>query len=157
VVIESFYILQLQRNMDIESCLSYYMTPETYDLSNGNTLVGFGEPMIRTTNKHTYMTHERHPEIKKGSNAIVIGDIVEDAAIVHSFNLNNVLGIGFFNIPGETSEVHLQEYMNAYDIVIANDGNLVHLYEIIKSIVGMPIDEEYTKLSAAAESITRLL
>lgn len=147
----------MQRGFDAENSLSYYMTPETYDLSAENTLVAFGEPMIMTTNKHLYITHERHPELEVGSNAIVMGDIVEDATIVHNLKLNTVLGIGFFNKPGEENEPHLQEYMNTYDIVIADDGNLVHVFEIIKSIVGLPIDKDYTGTGKVAETLIKLL
>eukprot|EP00826_Nyctotherus_ovalis_P005445 TRINITY_DN1122_c0_g1_i6.p1 TRINITY_DN1122_c0_g1~~TRINITY_DN1122_c0_g1_i6.p1 ORF type:complete len:183 (+),score=55.39 TRINITY_DN1122_c0_g1_i6:595-1143(+) len=157
VVMESFYILQLQKGLDLDNCLVYCMTPETYDLAAGNTLVAFGEPMIRTTNKHLYTTHETHPEIKPGNNAIVVGDIIEDAGIVGSLKLGTVLGIGFFNMPGEGNEALLQDYMNAYDIVIANDGNLMHLFEIIKFVVGMPIDAEYGKISKVAEVLNKLL
>ena len=157
VVSETFYILQMQQAKTIEDSLKFCMTPETYDIDIDNTLVAFGEPMIMTTNKHIYTTHEIHPEIKVGSNAIVMGDILEDYSIVKNLKLRNVLGIGFYNQFGETDKKELQAYMDTYDIVIANDGNLHHVVEIIKSIIGKGMDPEYRNSDDAAIELAELL
>ncbi len=155
VVTETFYILQGQRGLDLSNTLVYCMTPEVYDPSN--LLIGFGDPAIISTNKHLCMTHETFPEIKPETNAIVMGDLVEDYMIVKNLKMKNVIGIGFFNqTDGYKPEV-LAAYMDTYDIVIANDGNLVHVNELVKSIIGAIMDPEYVKYGPTAVRFAELL
>eukprot|EP01022_Parablepharisma_sp_SALTPOND_P008793 TRINITY_DN136950_c0_g1_i1.p2 TRINITY_DN136950_c0_g1~~TRINITY_DN136950_c0_g1_i1.p2 ORF type:complete len:182 (-),score=21.37 TRINITY_DN136950_c0_g1_i1:48-593(-) len=157
VVTETFYILQGQRGMDLRDTLVYCMTPEIYDSTSNNLLIGFGEPTIITTNKHTCTTHEAYPEIKEGTNAIVMGDLIEDYLIVKNLKMNNVIGIGFFNKDKGYEPEVLNSYMDTYDIVIANDGNLNHVVELVKSIIGIPMNPEYSKLGASAVRFAEVL
>ena len=155
VVTESFYILQKQREFDVSNLLVYCMTPEIYN--EENILIGFGEPTIITTNKHLCMNHDSYPEIKEGGNAIVMGDLVEDYLIVKNLKMNNVIGIGFFNSYEGYKQEQLNAFMDTYDIVIANDGNLVHVAEIVKAIAGLSAGPEYASLGPSTKVFVDLL
>ncbi len=154
-VTESFYILQKQIEIDANNSLVYCMTPEIYNADN--LLVGFGEPTIITTNKHTCVRHDTYPEIKEGDNAIVMGDLVEDYLIVKSLKLSNVIGIGFFNRDADYAPEQFSKYMDTYDIVISGDGNLIHVVELIKSIIGVPNEREYMSYGPSAKRFVELL
>ncbi len=155
VVTETFYILQMQRGMDAGNSLVYCMTPEIYDAEN--LLIGFTEPTIITTNKHLFVRHDNYPEIKEGDNAIVMGDLVEDYMIVKNLKLSNVIGVGFFNGNARLEPEQLHKYMETYDIVISNDGNLIHVVELIKSIIGATNDPEYLNYSPSTKQFATLL
>ena len=154
VVTESFYILQSQRGLDLRDTLAYCMTPEIYDSSN--LLIGFKDPMITSINKHLCMTLDEYPEIKAGNNAIVMGDLVEDYLIVKSLKMSQILGIGFYNATAGYKPEHLAAYMDTYDIVIANDGNLIHVVELVKNIIGAATDPEYQNCGPVAQKFIEL-
>ena len=157
VIKESFSILQTQRELKLDDILVYVTTPEIYDESRDHAIIGFGEPTITSANKHLCMDHKRYPEIREGTNAILMGDIVEDNLIVKNLKLKEVIGIGFLNVPSEYTPETLNMFMNAYDIVIANDGNLLHPLELVKSLIGLPLDENYVKQSLQAEKFSEIL
>lgn len=153
MVAESFHILQNQRGLRLDDNLVYCMTPEVYDMKQGNVLVDFGEPTVLSTNKHLCINHERYPEIQEGSNAILMGDLIEDYQIVKNLKLKQVIGIGFLNAPAEYEPEALEKFLETYDIVIAHDGNLIHAAELIKSIIGLEIDEEYANYRNAGKLV----
>jgi len=157
VVTETFYILQAQRGLQLDDTLVYCMTPEVYDIEKGNMLVDFGEPTVLSTNKHLCINHERYPEIQEGSNAILIGDLIEDFLIVKNLKLKQVIGIGFLNTPAEHEAEALAKFLETYDIVIAHDGNLMHAVQLVKSIIGMEIDENYVSNNPSAELLAEIL
>ena len=103
------------------------------------------------------MTHEAFPEIKEGNNAIVMGDLVEDYLIVKNLKMSQVIGIGFFNESEGCKPERLAAYMDTYDIVIANDGNMVHVAELVKYIIGEPMSPEYLDYGEASEKFAELL
>jgi len=155
VVTETFYITQAELGLDLSKTIVYCMTPEIYN--ENMFIVGFEEPTIISTNKHLFMTHKTYPEVKEGNNCIVMGDLVEDYMIVKNLKMNNVIGIGFINNTEEVTKEVLDAYMDTYDIVIANDGNLIHIDQLIRYIIGEPLDSEYTKLGPSALRFSELL
>lgn len=154
VVVEVFGILQEQVGVELSKVVEYCMTPDVFE---GEKLVDFGEPMVTSMNKHLCVNHERYPSIKEGTNAVVIGDIVEDFGIVQNLKMKTVIGIGFLNKVGEYSKDLLDKYLKVYDVVIVRDGNLVHAAELIKSIIGIPMNTDYPKLSAEAAQFAKIL
>jgi hypothetical protein len=147
----------MQRGLQLDDTLVYCMTPEVYDPERGNMLVDFGEPTVLSTNKHLCINHERYPEIQERSNAILMGDLIEDFLIVKNLNLKQVIGIGFLNAPAEYEPEALSKFLETYDIVIAHDGNLIHIVQLIKSIIGMDIDEDYVSNYPNAERLAEVL
>jgi hypothetical protein len=140
-VSESFYILQKQIPLDLTRNLVYCMTPELYD--KDSCINGFAEPTIITTNKHLFVSHKICPNVHEGDNAIVLGDMIEDYQIIKSLKLTNVLGIGFFNTHEGFVPEHITKYMDVFDIVIACDGNLIHVAELVKLVAGLPPSPNY--------------
>ena len=142
VVKECFNILQTQKKINIEDTLIYCMTPEIFDINHNHTLVGFGEPTVTSVNKHLCINHERYPEIEAETNAILLGDLVEDCLIMKNLKIKEVIKIGFFNEVDEYEIDALDRFMSAYDVVITRDGNLSYVTKLIKSIIGFPIEND---------------
>eukprot|EP00826_Nyctotherus_ovalis_P040897 TRINITY_DN4065_c0_g3_i5.p1 TRINITY_DN4065_c0_g3~~TRINITY_DN4065_c0_g3_i5.p1 ORF type:complete len:217 (-),score=56.43 TRINITY_DN4065_c0_g3_i5:108-758(-) len=107
----------------------YFGTSEEYD-DNG-VLVKFKEPVITTLNKSSVITHENCPFVKKGTNAILLGDITDDLFITEKLQLENLITIGFFNNEAKTSK---EEYVKAFDVTIMDDGDLTYVTELINRI-----------------------
>eukprot|EP00826_Nyctotherus_ovalis_P062620 TRINITY_DN908_c0_g1_i6.p1 TRINITY_DN908_c0_g1~~TRINITY_DN908_c0_g1_i6.p1 ORF type:complete len:231 (-),score=79.24 TRINITY_DN908_c0_g1_i6:131-823(-) len=151
VVAESFDILQTQRGLNLDSTLVYVMTPEIHDAARDNAVIGFGKPTVTSANKHLCVDHKRYPEIHENTNAILMGDLIEDYLIVKNLKLKEVIGIGFLNVPGEYKAEALDKFTSALDIVIGHDGNLACALEVVKSIIGLPLDEEWLKEAKLTE------
>lgn len=156
VVKECFYHLGKDKaTKEVKATIEYCMTPEIYD--EKKIIVGFLEPIIITTNKHLFVSHEKYPYIAKGGNAIVMGDLVEDLQIIKNLELTNVISIGFLNAPPDPKSKDFDKYSTAFDIVILNDGNLTHVAELIKHIGNLPMDSSYPKLNATSEYFATFL
>lgn len=151
VVAESFDILQAQRGLHLDNTLVYVMTPEIHDAGRDGAVIGFGKPTVTSANKHLCVDHKRYPQIHEHSNAILMGDLIEDCLIVKNLKLKEVIGVGFLNVPGEYKAEALDRFMGAFDIVIAHDGNLVCALELVKSVIGLPLDEEWLKAAKLAD------
>ena len=145
VVREVFRVVEEQKG--IKGDIVYCMTPEVYE---DEKLIDFGKPIITSHNKHNYVNHEIHKDVKEGTNAILLGDLVEDHLIVKNLKMKNVIGIGFLNVIGEYSKEMLEKYAEVFDIIIIQDGNLTHAVELIKSIIGVPLDADYPKKGSGA-------
>jgi len=104
-------------------------TEEIYD--KNNTLTNFKDPVITSLNKSMLVTHQKLPHIEKGSNAIIIGDLIPDLYMTENLMLYKTLTIGYYHEGGSYS---LEKYKEAFDIVILNDGNLVWVNNLIKSL-----------------------
>ncbi len=149
VVKECFYILQTQKQLDLKKAVELCMTSEIFN--ENNFVDGFEEPTIITTNKHLFVSHKRYPEIKPGNNAIVMGDLIEDLNIIKSLELNQVISIGFCNLPCTGDGDLLEKYMNSFDVVVVNDGNLTHVAELIAAVAGLSPDLQYATSGTTAE------
>lgn len=143
VVTESLRLLESQNNFKLQDTITYLMTPDIYDKKG--VLVGFGEPMILTGNKQEYVTHELCPLIHKENNMIIMGDLVEDSWVAKNLELKTIISIGFIREKESYREDQMKSIINAYDIVIGNDGNMVHATEILRYVLGMGMSEEYSK------------
>ncbi len=107
----------------------YCGTKEDYD--KDGVLVEFKEPIITSLNKSTIITHEKMPHIARGSNAIILGDLLPDLFITENLQLDTVLTIGYYH---EGASLPLEKYMAGYDAVITGDGNLTWVTNLIKSL-----------------------
>eukprot|EP01022_Parablepharisma_sp_SALTPOND_P020154 TRINITY_DN3589_c0_g1_i1.p1 TRINITY_DN3589_c0_g1~~TRINITY_DN3589_c0_g1_i1.p1 ORF type:complete len:316 (-),score=42.92 TRINITY_DN3589_c0_g1_i1:65-1012(-) len=141
VVTESLKILESTHKLSLNNFLAYCMTPDIYN--EEEVLIGFGEPTLITGNKQEFVTHELYPDIIPGNNAIVMGDLIEDFWVIRNLKLKTVIGIGFVGDESKYNPELLRNYMDTYDIIIANDGNMTHATELVKYLLGMEIDPEY--------------
>jgi len=107
----------------------YFGTEEEYN--DKELLVKFKEPVITTLNKSLLITHESCPFIKKGTNAILLGDVIDDLYITEKLQLDNIITIGFFNTELNMSK---EEYSKEFDVTILNDGDLTYVTDLIKSL-----------------------
>ena len=148
VVNECFNILQSQNQskLNVQGVVELCMSGQIFG-KNG-VVVGFEEPTIMTTNKHLFVTHMKYPEIRKGNNAIVMGDLVEDLNMIKGLELKTVISIGFCNAKDSDT---LEKYMNAFDVVVVNDGNLVLVEELVAAISGLSSEVEEATSGKAAE------
>lgn len=109
-------------------------------LDNGKQIIGFQAPLINCLNKSEVINNVSYPHTKK--NLIVMGDIVEDIGMISNVQAECVLKIGFLN--DNHNDKHLvQVYMDQFDIVILNDGNLHHVTNILRKISGLEYEENY--------------
>ncbi len=155
MVAETVYLLQSQEKVEFGPSLELCMTPEIYDAQN--TIVGFLEPSITSANKNDFVTHDKYKEIKKGSNAIVMGDMLDDIKIVQDLELGTRIAVGFFNSPERGSEAQLKKYTETFDIVLANDGNMSHVAELVRHIAGLPADPVYPTYGPSAAAFIEFL
>ena len=155
VVKESFFILQTQKEINIPATTELCMTPEIYN--DKNFIIGFQEPTIITTNKHMFVSHEKYPEIKKGNNAIVMGDLIEDINMVKNLELNQIITVGFYNsqASGKSNEV-FKRYVEKFDIVVLNDGNLTHVANILSHIAGLTPELQFICSETSTEASCEL-
>ena len=143
VVKESLKMLSDQSGFKGDDAILYTMTPDIYDESG--KLIKFTEPMIITGTKEAYITHELCKEISEGNNMILMGDLVEDSWVVKNLKLKNIIGIGFINMKDKYKEEQLKNIMDTYDIVVANDGNMIHTNEILRYLLGLELSSDYAK------------
>lgn len=116
------------------------MTREIYD--EEEVVVGFEEPTVTSANKCLFLSHQRWPEIKPGSNAIIMGDLIEDMGMAKNLELKQVIRVGFFNAPPISGSELLKKYMKSFDVLIMNDGNLTRVAELVAAIAGLEVEAE---------------
>ena len=63
-------------------------------------------------------------------NLILIGDMISDTCVVDKRRHGEVLTIGLVNNPKQISE-----YIQAFDVLITNDGNLTAVNAILKHLL----------------------
>ncbi len=128
---EKWYRLNINKidNLKIISNIEIYDEKET--------ITGFQKPIVTSMNKETVLTYDNFPELRK--NAIVMGDLIDDLKMVNSLQHDNVLKIGFCNLPGLENS-NLDDYCENFDIVITNDGSLLHLAKIISFLTDLEED-----------------
>jgi len=151
VVTEAFYQLQKQKSINLSKNLEICMTEMKFN--ERGFVIGFAEPTIISTNKHLFVSHEKFPEILKGSNGIVIGDLVEDLNIVKSLELGTVISIGFCNNACASGDEILKKYLEKFDIVIVNDGNLGNVVGLLKVISGKRKDLDCKMVDKSLEKL----
>jgi len=153
VVRESLVLLEEQNNLKLEDTVTYIMTSDIYD--EKGVLIEFGEPVILTGNKQDFITHELCPLIHKENNMIIMGDLIEDSLVANNLNLKSVINIGFISEIEDYEEEQVKSITDVYDIVIANNGNMVHVNELLRYMLGKGVSSEYSKY--ARDSILKLL
>ncbi len=70
-------------------------------------------------------------KIKNRKNVILLGDNIEDIAMVEGFDYDNLIKIGFLN---ENVEENLEIYKRNFDTIITNDGSMKLINELLKEI-----------------------
>ena len=89
-------------------------------------------PLIHSGNKAEIIYDESAHRIKR--NAIVMGDIVEDATMIRDAKHGTVLRVGFLNSADDPTK--LQSFRDTFDLVINGDGSLCPVNLILRSMFG---------------------
>ena len=66
--------------------------------------------------------------VKNRKNVILLGDNIEDVAMIDGFEYENLIKIGFLN---ENVEGNLELYKNNFDVIVINDGS----FEFINNLI----------------------
>lgn len=102
--------------------------------ANGQVLFA-KEPIIHSLNKDETLIKdfpEIFEKIKNRKNVILLGDNIEDIAMVEGFAYENLIKIGFLN---ENEKENLGVYKQNFDAIITNDGSMKIINELLKEIV----------------------
>ena len=100
--------------------------------------ISFQEPYICTTNKCHSLKRAEYPMLKK--NAILMGDMLEDAMMTQNSLHQCVLKIGFLkNISND--KMCLENYKKSFDIVVKGNGSLCHVCKLLSFISNKSCDE----------------
>lgn len=151
IIHQAFTIFGRQTEFDLDERLTICSTEEKY--SPEGIIDGFKAPIITCANKYVLFTHARYPTLKPNSNAILLGDLIDDLTITSSLELSNRLTIGMLN-SCDTSE--LENYMKNFDIVIASDGNLIHVAQLLDGICGTEAND-YKKFGENAKMVDKIM
>jgi 5'-nucleotidase len=97
-------------------------------------MAGAREPIVHVFNKDETAIHKFpfYSQIKDRKNVILLGDTLEDLDMVHGFDYENLLSIGFLN---EEIDEQLPYYKKAYNVVITNDGDMKYVNQLIREII----------------------
>eukprot|EP01022_Parablepharisma_sp_SALTPOND_P030132 TRINITY_DN753_c0_g1_i1.p1 TRINITY_DN753_c0_g1~~TRINITY_DN753_c0_g1_i1.p1 ORF type:complete len:224 (+),score=22.46 TRINITY_DN753_c0_g1_i1:538-1209(+) len=151
IINQSFYIFGHQTALELSGKITVCSTEEKYN--EDNCISGFNAPFITCANKFLLFTHPRYPALKPATNAILIGDLLDDLSMTSSLDLSNRLTIGMLN---SKDLVSLEDYKKAFDIVIGVDGNLIHVAQILEGLCGIK-KNDYDKYGENAKLISQLL
>ena len=88
-------------------------------------VMGFEEPVIHSLNK------QMDAGATGGHCVLLMGDTLEDAAVVSDQDCEAVIRVGFLN--AET-QIHRDAYLSVYDVVV--DGDLRYVHDLTWRIIG---------------------
>ncbi len=95
VIDQAFAVLESQTELNLAETVSVCSTQEEYN-SQG-CISNFISPFITSANKFLLFTHDRFPTLKPYSNAILMGDLIDDLSMTTSLKLSTTLTIGMLN------------------------------------------------------------
>ena len=95
IINQAFSIFEGQAGVTLADRITVCSSEEEYN--EQNYIYKFKAPLITCFNKFLLFTHTRYPEIKPASNAIVVGDLIDDLSMTSSLNLSTKLTIGMLN------------------------------------------------------------
>lgn len=100
--------------------------------------IGIQEPIIHSFNKTetTIKTFPFYQEIVERKNVLLLGDSPGDVHMADGFDYENIIKIWFLNT--DTPE-NRKLFLEKYDVVILNDGDMEYINELLKKILGIII------------------
>ncbi len=114
--------------------------PNIYIISNSFVWNSKGEiadikqPIIHCLNKDETVLKNLpfYSKVKQRKNVLLLGDNIEDIAMVKGFDYQNLFKIGFLN---ENVDQQLNNYQQNYDIVALNDFSMQFVNKILKEVI----------------------
>eukprot|EP01137_Pigoraptor_chileana_P020084 Opistho-2@81989 len=95
--------------------------------------VGFLGRTIHVFNKYEFSIagSEFHRKVEKRRKVILLGDGLGDLQMSHGVAYDTILTIGFLN---DKIEERMEAYVNAFDVVILNDGPMDYVNDIVRQL-----------------------
>ena len=114
-----------------------FLTPNVHIIANTFTFGdngkadGYEAPLIHIMNKNEKQAaaSDRCDAARSGENVLLLGDALEDLRMADGIAPDRMISCGFLNDPGEA---RLRRYMQAYDVVIPNDGTLDFVNRLLR-------------------------
>lgn len=117
------------------------LTPNMHLLSNfylfdelGTVIGRKNQNFIHTFNKNEVEVKKTpyYKEIATRKNVLLLGDSLGDLGMSEGMEHDNIIRVGFLN---ENKEELLEKYMEAFDVVITNDGGMEYVKGIVEEIL----------------------
>jgi len=112
----------------------------------------FEDQILHSMNKSGYL-YERVEAKELRQNVVLIGDIVEDTFMACPTKHTHILKVGFLN-DMEKHHHLLENYMEAFDLVISGDGPLLPVNELLHYILEKELPD--TEISESLAPIAYL-
>ena len=103
-------------------------------------LTGFKGELIHTLNKNSKALcgSPDWAQVQERTNVLLLGDNVSDVNMAKGLDHHNVLRVGFLN----DKEERLEQYKQAYDVVLLGDGDISFARDLLDKIVGSSKQKE---------------
>lgn len=118
------------------------LTPKVHLLSNfyvfdeqGTVIGRKNKNFIHTFNKNEVEVKKTpyYKEIAIRKNVLLLGDSLGDLGMTEGMEHDCIIRVGFLN---ENKEELLSKYMEAFDVVITDDGEMEYVKEMVEEILG---------------------
>ncbi len=110
-----------------------HIISNSYEWNEKGDAISIKKPIIHCMNK-SETTIQNFPVfkiIKDRKNVLLLGDSLGDIGMVEGFNYDNLIKIGFLN---ENIEGNLEQYKDAYDVIILNDSSMEYINQLLRQI-----------------------
>ena len=112
-----------------------HIVSNEYEWSSDGLAIEAKKPIIHSFNKDEAMlkNYDFYDKIKDRKNVLLLGDSLGDLEMVHGFNYDTLIKVGFLN---ENVNENLETYKKNFDLIILNDGSMNHVNKMLKEIFG---------------------
>lgn len=110
-----------------------HILSNTFEFDENGFAIGYKNEIIHIMNKSEDKIRDAEYKklITKRDNVILLGDSLDDLAMVNETKVNVLIKIGFLN---DNIQDNLEQYSNKFDIVITNDGSMNYVNQILEKI-----------------------
>ncbi len=127
---DSIQMIMKKERIDYDNV--YYLT-NCFEFDSEGKVIEMKEPVIHSLNKDetSINNHPVYNVVKNRKNVILLGDSLDDLAMVSGFDYDNLVSFGFYN-PGEKATI--DDYEDKFDIVILDDGSFESVNRFMEDI-----------------------
>ena len=105
-----------------------------YEWDDNGKAIGIREPIIHGFSKYetAIQNYPAFDVVRERKNVILLGDSVSDLGMVHGYEYDNLLSIGFLN---DKVDERIEQYKKVFDVVLTSDTSMIFVEELLKEIV----------------------
>jgi len=114
---------------------SVHVISNRYEFDENGKTVKILEPIIHVFNKGETSLREYSlykEQLKNRKNILLMGDTLGDADMAEGSDSNDIIKIGFLN---EKVEENLEQFKDAFDVVILGDPGMDYINELLKELI----------------------